>query len=197
MKNVFALAAICMGLTFIASAQNANPNPDKSPKTVTADSTTLPPTPPEPEWSGAVYLLSGGKLVPLESQRPQVDTKVKALGFGGGTMAFVYQGPASSTRSTTTEFVVRLGPGENPAAVILLSPLQQQKGARRLLVQRVGGLAGGLKSSAPNSNGLDVNFSKYGTNSVKIVPATPLPPGEYAFRTASGITYLFGVDDTK
>lgn len=185
MKKFFALAFALLGLVVATSAQNTN-----SVVTKPATTTTLL----EPEWPGQVVLLADGKLVPLENQRPQTSTKVKGLGFGGGTMAFVYQGTTSPTRVKTAEFLVRLAAGENPNTVILgLSPMVKEKGNRLLVAQKVGGLIRGFKTST-GSDGLEVRFEKYGTTSAKIVPTTPLAPGEYAFRTASGVTYLFGVE---
>jgi hypothetical protein len=146
----------------------------------------------EPEYSGAVYLLSNGKLTSLESQRPSVTSKVKNLGLGGASSAYVYVGAASPIRvASNAEFVMRLEGRADPVSLIVLSKMEQKNNARQIVIGKVNSM--GTKSEGGPQN-LEIKFIKYGLESVRITTAGTLAPGEYAFRTVSGVTYLFGVD---
>ena len=190
------LAFLLGGIATLASAQSNVT--DKQAAVATTGVTTAHAPLPEPEWIQQICLLSDdGSLVPLEAQKPTVATKMKALGLGSGTTAFEYKGVSSPTRTTNPVFVVKIE-GSDPSTLVILNEMKvdKGKGVRQIVIEKVGSMLGpgGYKSSVDPNAGMDFRFVRYGTVSAKIVPAVPLPPGEYAFRTRAGITYLFGVD---
>jgi hypothetical protein len=194
---VFVLV-LFLGLTNVVTAQNTNSA--KPVASNTMSTATLPVLAPmlEPEWTGQIAVISDGKLIDLEHQKPSATMKIKGLGFGGGTTAFVYTGTNSPIRvdTSTAEFVVRLEGSENPALFVVLDRLQQdaKKGTRFIVVDKVGSLVSGFKTTTNSDNGtVELTFKKYG-NCVKITTTLMLTPGEYAFRTKTGITYMFGVN---
>lgn len=170
---------LCLLFLFLGFASTVNAQQSES-----QTGTATPAVVDEPEYSGAVYLLSGGKLMSLESQRPTLAIKSKALGFGSDKPAYVYTGSASPTRvASNAEFVMRLEGRADPVSLITLNKMKE-KDDRRQLDWR--------EKNGPKI--IEVRFTKYGRESVKITAIEPFAPGEYAFRTASGVTYLFGVD---
>jgi hypothetical protein len=174
-----------LGFAFTANAQQ----PEQQITTTTTTTTAVE----EPEYSGAVYLLSNGKLTSLESQRPTVATKIKKLGFGGGTSAYVYTRSASPMRvASNAEFVMRLEGRADPVSLIILNKMEQRNNGRQIVIAKLKSVVKG--SGQEGTQNLEVKFIKYGRESVRITTTGPLAPGEYAFRTVSGITYLFGVD---
>ena len=187
MKTVLLYVAITfLASGFIARAQT----PVASNATANTATTTSATTLPEPEWSGQVSAIVDGKLVALESQTPTVG--------GGRVAAWVYRGLSSPIRATaSTEFVVRLEPSQNPSAVVTLDRVSPdaKKGDRKVVVAKTSLM--GFGKTTMNNSGVEVKFVKYGAGSAKIVPASPLTAGEYAFRTASGVSYLFGIDEKK
>lgn len=77
----------------------------------------------EPEEIGIPYIMeeSSGKLLPLERQRVNAGMKLKALGFGGGSMVIRFNGRSSVVRvqSKNLKFVVRFAAmPPTPSAVI-------------------------------------------------------------------------------
>lgn len=192
MKRV--LLALCVLFLFLGfvcvNPQQQQQQSGATNKTTDAVVTNAPPV--EPEWTGKVYSLTDGKLIPLEAQRPTADVKTKALGLGGGSFVYTYTESASPTRiqSSNTEFVIRFDGNADPAGLVILNRVATKNGKREIVTVKVGSM--GLKTNKTVQN-LKLTFAPYG-KSVKITIADPLTAGEYGFRTISGVTYLFGVD---
>jgi hypothetical protein len=154
----------------------------------------------EPEYIGAVFSLDpSGTLTPLEKQQPNIQSKVKAFGYGGAQTSTVYRGARSPIRfkaGQDIQFVFRAGTfGVDPESLIKLTVLNVSRDQRSVVMAKVGSMGfGGVKSS--NGEGQQaLNFSKYGEGSYKVSPAQPLAPGEYAFTpAASQSAFLFGID---
>ena len=155
--------------------------------------------PTEPEYNRvAFYLDAQGSLVPLERQQINVQTKVKALGYGGAKTSARFEGAKSPVRFRTDDniqFVVRLDAhGEDPTTLINLDVLKPTKSTREIVVAKAGpiGIHG---ESTRGASTLSINCAKYGEHSIRFIPGAKLPPGEYVI-TAKGSRegFLFGID---
>ena len=178
--NGFAFAVCASLLLNVSAAQEAGP-------------------PTEPEYNRiAFYLDARGSLVPLERQQVNVQTKVKALGYGGAKTSARFEGAKSPVRfkmDDNIQFVVRLDAhGEDPTTLINLEVLKPTKSSREIVVAKAGpiGLHG---ESTRGASTLTINCAKYGEHSIRFVPGAKLPPGEYVITTrGSREGFLFGVD---
>ncbi len=168
--------------------------------------------PQEPEYVNAFSLLDkGGVLKPLERQAATVNTKVKALGFGGGEARYVVSNEHSPVRfyaDANLEFVVRpeavgFGGGGasnvDPATIIQLYSLKVAKGQRELQIVKAGAFRGARNTQGEATIPLEI--VKYGEHSVLIKPVNPLTPGEYMLAANAAVMvpqgYCFGVDPAK
>jgi hypothetical protein len=160
---------------------------------------------PEPQYTNSFYYLdSAGTPQPLEREPVGVSSKIHALGFGGASASYQILGEHSSVRfpvGSPLQIIVKLENHDaDPATQVLLYSLQNEHGKRQLLISRVhyGGL--GQKSDLQASQ-LPMVFSRYGQGSVRITPANPLPPGEYAFsmqtQGVQPLAFCSGVDSAK
>ena len=153
----------------------------------------------EPEYIGVVFSLdSTGALTPLERQQANYQSKVRAFGYGGAQTSSVFKGPKSPVRfkvGQNIQFVVRLNmPGVEPDSYVKLNVLKVSKDQREILMAKVGSMGLSTKSTSGDSL-CTLNFAKYGEQSLKFTPATPLEPGEYAIAAMGGqSSFLFGVD---
>lgn len=156
----------------------------------------------EPEYLGQPHSLNpiNGSLIPLDRQVAVMKTRLKALGYGGATGAYEVKGAKSSVRLRSDqkmEFVVRVASLQvDPSSVIQLVSLQAEKDKRRLVTVKVSPLGIGGSTTDNNAGAIQFNTTKHGESSLKIAPAQPLAPGEYAFKApgASEVFYCFGVD---
>lgn len=159
----------------------------------------------EPEYVNSVcYLDSTGELKPLAHESVTAEVKVHALGLGGVGAGYEIHGEHSPVHFATgspIEFIVKLESRDvDPATQVLLYSLRSGSGKRQLYISRSYYMGLGKKSDMTNRQG-QLNFAKYGQNSVKIVPASLLPPGEYAFavgsQSSTRTAFTFGVDARK
>jgi hypothetical protein len=158
----------------------------------------------EPEYANSFFLLdSAGALKPLEREPVGVGAKHNPIGISNKVL-YEIQNSHSTVRFPSTgkmEVVVRLENHDvDPANVVLLYPLQVTKDKRQLLIAGAGFMALHSKSDL-QSKQIQMTFAKYGQSSLRIVPASPLAPGEYAFAVQSKdqqlTAYCFGVDEAK
>jgi len=152
----------------------------------------------EPEYVNVVLYLdpATGALQPLERQKPNSSTKVKALGLGGATGKIVFEGARSPIRYKAGEeiqFVVRgLSSEVEPDSQVGLRVLVVSKNERGIVSMKV--TLGGAKSMQGEA-ARRLTFSKYGERSTRFSPAQPLEPGEYVINIKGGSTdFLFGID---
>jgi hypothetical protein len=144
-----------------------------------------PATPVEPKAIGIVYRLSPSsqELIRLPDEQSQ-----ERGGARDPRKIFVeVQGAQSSFRikaGENTEFVFNTG---NPEKVSLY--LFEQKKKKRQVQTMMLDVRGGGKLL----KGLPAEVSRHGESSYKLVPASPLTPGEYAIFLADQV-YTFGVD---
>jgi hypothetical protein len=151
----------------------------------------------EPEYTGTVFSLDpAGTLTPLEKQQPNIQSKVKAFGYGGAQTSTIYKGAKSPVRfkaGQDIQFVIRAGRGVDPDSLIKLNVLSVSKDQRSVTMAKIGSMGfGGVKSTNGEAQQA-LNFKKYGEQSYTVSPAQPLAPGEYAF-TFGQYAFLFGID---
>jgi hypothetical protein len=153
----------------------------------------------EPEYVNTFSALQpDATLKPLERQTVAVATKIHALGYGGAEALYEIQNEHSSIRFSAgalPPIIVKISNGgQDPADSVILYPLKVAKGQRQLQMIRSHAF-GGAKNTM-QSKQIPLNFAKYGDASLKVVPANPLTPGEYALVAASSsqIVYCFAVD---
>lgn len=159
----------------------------------------------EPEYLGQPHYLdpASGALTPLEKQGAVMKVGMNWVGDMKG--AYQVKGAKSPIRLASNqkiEFVVRVASLHvDPTGVIQLVLLKAKSNKRELVAMK-GGLFGDMTVDS-HAGAIDVNASKYGESSLKITPAQPLAPGEYALKapdaTGTGsaqseIFYCFGVD---
>jgi hypothetical protein len=160
------------------------------------------PKPQEPDYANSFfYLNSSGALQPLERKPVGVQGRIKALGYGGAETDYQVLGERSPVRfpaGKPIEIVVKLENHDvDPATLIVLYPLKPGKGKRQLLIS--GQAIFGLHAKSDlQSKQQQMTFAKYGQASLKITPAAPLPPGEYAIavqnRDQQPTAWCFGID---
>jgi hypothetical protein len=157
--------------------------------------------PTEPEYANSFFSLEkDGSLKPLERQAAKVETKVRALGYGGADTKYVFQNEQSTVRfpaNSSLQFVVRPEPNNvDPATVVQLYSLKGGKGHREVQVAKLRQFSG-VKTTLGNT-AVSFDFTKYGQNSILIKPQTALPPGEYMWAANPSLiapqAYCFGID---
>lgn len=166
MRNVFAVLFLFLSLSFCVAQQ-------------------APATPVEPKAIGVVYRLSPStqELVRL----PVEDAQEQGGARDPRKIYVEVKGQQSSFRIKTgesTEFVFNTG---NPEKVSIY--LFEQKKNKRQVQTMMLDIRGGGKLL----KGLPAEVSKYGESSYKLVPASPLTPGEYVIFLGDQV-YTFGVD---
>ena len=154
----------------------------------------------EPEYLGTFFLVDSdtGNLIPLERLPGESKIKVKAMGFGGGEGSIEFKGEKSSVRfkeGQKLEFVVLVSSQQiDPHTVIQFFSLESKKGKRRLLMAKAG-FIGTSGKSVTSERAVAFNVAKYGTSSFRIIPAQPLPPGEYTLSgPGTNDGFCFGID---
>lgn len=163
------------------------------------------PKPQEPDYVNSFFLLdSGTTLKPLEREPVGIGSKHSPFGLGGSGVSYEIQNDHSPIRipaGAPIEIIVKLEkPDVDPATIVLLYPLKVVKEKRQLLISGASFMALHSKSDL-QSKQLQMTFTKYGQSSVKITPASPLAPGEYAIAVQSQnqqlTAYCFGIDAAK
>jgi len=166
MRNMFAVLFFILPLSFCAAQQT-------------------PAVPVEPKAIGVVYRLnpSNQELIRLPDEEYQ-----ERGGARDPRKIFVeVKGAQSSFRikaGESTEFVFNTG---NPEKVSLY-PFEQKKNKRQVQTVMLD-----IRGGGKLLKGLPAEVSKHGQSSYKLVPASPLTPGEYVIFLGDGV-YTFGVD---
>jgi hypothetical protein len=142
--------------------------------------------PVEPKTIGVVYRLdlTSQELKPLLSEPWKQGKK----GCGGTNFCFTVDlsGDHSAFRlktGDTFEFVFKAGSPEK----VSLYLFKVKKNNRWFDFEKWG------QGRNEPIKGLPVEITQYGTSSYKLVPTSPLTPGEYAI-TIAGEVYTFGID---
>jgi hypothetical protein len=159
---------------------------------------------PHPEFLNEVYGFASdsNKLVRLEKQSVEANTRSKAAGFGGVEHGYYLEGAESKvslTKGTAVTFVYAtkgagsqstthvddqnpyagMNPNEDPATNIGLYKLDKGKGIRKLLLVKSGGMVSFGKSKATPKLSISVRSVRDGF--WEFIPDNDLKPGDYAF----------------
>jgi hypothetical protein len=157
--------------------------------TCCAQSTTIKPL--EPAAIGEVNLLDSSsqtlKPLPLETWkargRPGWRTATGSIEIAGERSAF------RVSASEKLEFVFKTGTPE----AVKLYVFVQKKGYRSSDLVKI---KAGWTQERDYTQGIPVEITKFGESSYKLVPKSPLAPGEYGIDLSGGI-FTFGVDPTS
>ncbi|MFI5135763.1 MAG: hypothetical protein ACHQD9_07910 [Chitinophagales bacterium] len=164
MKNISFLM-ILLALTFVSHAQTQ--------------------TYPTPEYTNLPYFFdkSSGKLIALEKTTAKMESKTKAMGYGGSEGGYKIDGDKSFVvlkQSDTMEFVMTANSMMNmmdPGQMISLYQLKIEKADRMAVMQENKGMFG--KSSHDDSK---ISFlEKKADDKMVLVVPKKLAPGEYSF----------------
>src|SRR4030095_14198966 len=132
--------------------------------------------PAKPEYIGVVYYLTpSAKLLALDRQVPSPHARLKAFGFAGAEATVELDKEKAELRLPPNQdlsFVVQLTDGVDPRE-FQLYPLEVKNRKRRIVLTS-GNPFRGPQVLLP----IQINMSKYGENSYKIVPASKLAAGE-------------------
>lgn len=154
-----------------------------------------------PEYVGVFVAVDPktGVQSELERQTPQAQTKLRLQGFGGGRTYMEVPGPNSPVRFASGKpiaFLVRVSTQErDPQSFVQLWSLASSKGSRQLPMASVKSLLDTSGKIEVQSHKISFTAVKFGRNFFKIVPVTPLLPGEY-WISQNDIheAFCFGVD---
>ncbi len=155
-----------------------------------------------------IYYFRPDSLIALEMTDGQMESKTKALGYGGSEAGIVIEGDKSLMRiksGDSIHFAIKLGMAMmDPSMTIKLYKFDSRKGKREAVLSSQGGPYSHSKSTS-NANEINLNMEKSGLDKFIMTPASRLPPGEYGFmntmsvkmqgaRTAIYTIFAFGVD---
>jgi len=142
---------------------------------------------------------SNGKLIELERNTLAFHAKTKVLpGYASVKMVAEFKpGQASVRMPANAQFIVRGRSPVDPMSRFQLRVLKSSKDRREIVItQGHGTVFGGGATSSMDEGAIPIRFEEYGTDSYRITPEHPLPPGEYALalRGMGTDLYCFGVD---
>jgi len=155
-----------------------------------------------------IYYFRPDSLIALEMTDGQMESKTKALGYGGSEAGIVVDGDKSPLRiknGDSIRFSIKMGMTMmDPTMTIKLYRFDFRKGKREAILSSQGGVYSHAKSTS-NANEISLNIQKSRSDNYIMTPASRLPPGEYGFmnmmsvkmqgaRTAIYTIYAFGVD---
>lgn len=158
----------------------------------------------EPQYISRFSALdANGKLIELERQTVSFHTKMKAFpGYASVKMTTEFKPGVSPVRvAANQQFVVRGRAPIDPLSRFELRALKGSKDHREFVMVQGHGTAfvftaSGTATANPVEGAVSIRFEEYGSNSYRITPDHPLPPGEYALAVRGPTTelYCFGVD---
>lgn len=168
--------------------------------------------------NGFVLLLADNTQAKLPLETGVMKYHAKAIGIAGGKSYTEISGRQAAVRlqsgqpQTFLMFVDSEIIAGNPMVLMGLCQLHKldvdkRAGTRQDVHSDITGYGPIAKHKAEDYRGIPLNFSHYDAHFVKVEPRSPLPPGEYAFRSATGVGptdpygsqnqfyfYCFGVD---
>ena len=144
--------------------------------------------PIEPANIGVVFLLdsSNQKLTPLPKELWKTIGKP---GWTTTTGTIQVEGETSSLRIKTgnkTEFVFNVGSPES----VRLYQFTRKKNKREVELVKI---KGAFRKQRDMAESIPTDITRYGDSSYKLVPQSPLSPGEYGL-DVGGNLFTFGVD---
>jgi len=203
MKKIFLFTVISLVLSSASKSQKAYPDPEFS---------------NEIGW----YNKDSLSLVRLEKGSSKMETKTKLGGMAGAETAYVIEGEKSSIRlhsgnglsfiystngssksNPQTDSMMRangMDPsiysgmgGQDPSSMITLYKVESEKGKRKVLMMKSGGMMpfGSKKSKSSDKHSFSVRKVREGY--WELVIDKSLPRGEYAFTLQGGMSMDGGV----
>jgi len=162
---------------------------------------------PNPAFLNIVYYYWADSLLACQKAEGRMESKMKAMGFGGSQTAYTMDGSRSGLRIKSADslrFVIRMASMMgDPSSVIQLYRFESKKDSRTAVASSAGGRFGGGKS--PKTQ-VSFDVQKSGTDVFILIPSTRLTPGEYGFMNQMTMNqgggagsmvftfYTFGVD---
>ncbi|HMH24069.1 MAG TPA: hypothetical protein VK563_19935 [Puia sp.] len=161
---------------------------------------------PNPQFINRLYYYRADSLSTLEQVEGSVQTKMKALGFGGSESIYSLDGSRSTIRiraADTLRFALKTGTMmDDPSRMIRLYWFDSKKGSRETILSSQGRFSAG--KSKPNKNEIAFDVQKSGNDVYLFIPSARLAPGEYGFmnvmmmkNTGTNMSYTFsafGID---
>lgn len=161
---------------------------------------TVAAEPAGPEYVGVFVQLdtATGQQTSLERQTPRGRVRVKALGWGGASSEYEFQGTHSSTRYRSGRpltFLVRVeSQSHDPRSLIQFYRLDVTNKVRRLVTATAGAMGTGGRGRT-QEYAMPFDATKYGDDFFRVTVSGQLPPGEYALSMSDAAEgYLFGID---
>jgi len=160
---------------------------------------------PNPSFLNQVYYYWSDSLLACPKADGRMESKMKALGFGGVQMGYTMDGERSALRiraADSLHFAVRSAGGAmmDPSTMFQLFRLEPKKGTRQAVMSSQSRYGG---SSNPK-NQVSFDIQKSGTDVFILIPSARLAPGEYGFMNKMQMNgggmnmsytfYTFGVD---
>ena len=159
--------------------------------------------PKEPDYENQFFAVGAhGDLLPLEQKNLKYEQKTHR-GFGGSSfdVKVTVSGDTSPiVVPAGSRFVIKMTfINGDPANQLSLDPLTAKKEERSMIAQKTSANAftGNVKYAASSDNSISLTFKKYGKDVVELIPAQPLPPGEYMLSTSKqqgASVYCFKVE---
>ncbi|HEY4965529.1 MAG TPA: hypothetical protein VII28_03980 [Puia sp.] len=160
-----------------------------------------------PAFINHIYYSLSDSLISLEQNGARMESKTKAMGYGGSEGGFYMDGAKSNMRihaSDSIRFMVKMNMAMmDPSMMIKLYKFDSKNGNREAILSSQGGMFSGGKSKHTTSE-ISFNIMKSGSEDYIMMPASRLAPGEYGFinmmmangggRDASYTVFAFGVD---
>lgn len=157
-------------------------------------------TVPEPQFEGAFSYWDAPtkSYIGLPRETPESKTKVRALGFGGGSSYLQWPTATCAKRFSTAkppQLAVRVqSTQKDPHDIVQFFKVESSKNGRKLKIASVGALGLGGKSTM-SEHAVGFSASVMGRSSLLISPDSPLAPGEYILSSSdSQNSYCFGID---
>ena len=137
---------------------------------------------PNPSFLNQVYYYWSDSLLALPKTDGRMESKMKAMGFGGSQMGYTIDGEKSALRiraADSLHFVVRSGSGGmmDPSMMFQLYKFESKKGSRQALMSSMSRFGG----NKDPKNLVSFDVQKSGNDVFIMIPSAPLPPGEYGF----------------
>jgi len=163
---------------------------------------------PSQEIMNHVYVLRNDSLLALDQKDGRMESKTRAMGYGGSETGIVIDGDKSTLRiraGDSLRFVVKLVTGMmDPTMMIRLYRLDSKKGKREAVMSMQGGAYSREKSNG-NSNEISFNIQKSASDDYFMIPSSRLMSGEYGFMNMMMISmqssrnpvytlFTFGID---
>jgi hypothetical protein len=155
-----------------------------------------------------IYFLRTDSLTALVQSDGRMESKTRAMGYGGSEAGIMIDGDRSTLRikgADSIRFAVKLVTGMmDPTMMIRLYKLDPRKGKREAVMSMQGG-AYSKEKSTNNPNEISLHIQKSGSQDYIMIPASRLMQGEYGFmnmmmisvqgsRSPTYTLFTFGID---